>query len=53
MKKGEGLWESKKEILGRMFEGNEYTMQLPRAKCGKILLDWPIPSQVLQLVQLY
>ena len=37
LKKGEGLWESKKEILGWVFDGNEYTIQLPKAKCDKIL----------------
>ena len=37
LKKGEGLWESKKEILGWIFDGNEYTIQLPKAKCDKIL----------------
>ena len=34
--KGEGKWHHKKEILGWDFDGEEYTMQLPPAKCDKI-----------------
>jgi hypothetical protein len=35
--KGEGKWEHKKEILGWMFDGEEFTIQLPKPKCDKIL----------------
>ena len=35
--KGEGKWEHKKEILGWDFDGEEYTIQLPPAKCDKII----------------
>ena len=35
IKKGEGTWESQKEILGWIFDGNEFSIQLPPGSCGK------------------
>jgi hypothetical protein len=35
--KGDGKWEFKKEILGWIFDGINYTMQLPAEKCDKII----------------
>ena len=35
--KGEGLWQPQKEILGWIFDGEEYTIQLPESKVKKIV----------------
>ena len=34
--KGEGLWEFKKEVLGWILDGENFTLQLPPPKCEKI-----------------
>ena len=34
--KGEGTWEYRKEILGWIFDGEAYTIQLPPEKCATI-----------------
>jgi hypothetical protein len=34
--KGEGLWEYKKEVLGWVLDGKNFTLQLPPQKCEKI-----------------
>ena len=36
LEKGEGVWEIVKEILGWIFNGEEYTIQLPSEKCDAI-----------------
>ena len=36
MDKGEGIWDTKKEILDWIFDGERFTIQLPPEKCGKI-----------------
>lgn len=35
--KGEGIWAQEKEILGWIFNGKEYTIQLPPTKCDTIM----------------
>ena len=34
--KGDGIWSTKKEILGWLFDGSEFTLTLPASKCQKI-----------------
>jgi hypothetical protein len=35
--KGEGRWDTKKEVLGWDIDGSKYTIQLPPQKCDKIV----------------
>eukprot|EP00957_Ditylum_brightwellii_P008295 627595-Ditylum_brightwellii.AAC.1 len=37
LKKDEGRWEYIKEILGWIFNGQKFTVQLPKEKCDRIL----------------
>ena len=37
--KGEGTWDGIKEILGWLFDGNAFTLQLPPEKCDKIVIQ--------------
>jgi hypothetical protein len=37
--KGEGLWSTEKEVLGWIFNGNNYTMRLPEKKVKDIILQ--------------
>eukprot|EP00957_Ditylum_brightwellii_P162670 12387372-Ditylum_brightwellii.AAC.1 len=37
LKKEEGRWEYVKEILGWTFNGQNFTIQLPKEKCDRIL----------------
>ena len=36
LEKGEGVWQFVKEILGWIFDGEKYTIQLPQDKCKTI-----------------
>ena len=37
LQKGEGRWETEKEILGWIFDGKNYTVQLPKEKATKYI----------------
>eukprot|EP00957_Ditylum_brightwellii_P076662 5827235-Ditylum_brightwellii.AAC.1 len=37
LENGKGLWAFTKEILGWIFDGKEYTIQLPDKKCDRII----------------
>eukprot|EP00957_Ditylum_brightwellii_P003655 276916-Ditylum_brightwellii.AAC.1 len=37
LEKGEGLWEFTKRILGWIFDGKAFTIQLPDNKCNRII----------------
>eukprot|EP00957_Ditylum_brightwellii_P018507 1392061-Ditylum_brightwellii.AAC.2 len=37
LKKEEGRWEYLKKILGWTFNGKNFTIQLPKGKCDRIL----------------
>jgi hypothetical protein len=49
--KGEGKWETCKEVLGWNFDGDKYTIQLPPDKCDNIikLIKTSLKQRVLPL----
>ena len=39
LQKDDGRWDTQKEILGWLFDGKNFTIQLPPEKCQKIILQ--------------
>ena len=50
LEKGDGTWSFQKEILGWLFDGEAYTIQLPPEKCSEICR---LISRMLRLPQVH
>jgi hypothetical protein len=46
----DGIWDTRKEILGWLFDGMAQTIELPHHKCTELLLELKTIRRLLKLV---